>query len=293
MFSSNSKILLKYNITLLSIILFLIIIIFSSRTEALTIKMPSANISYKNYQLSINYQQYKKNKLTDSEIGQRLLDYYKMLKEQNVYTDNEIEYILFDQRFVSLYNMRNECILGSQIDSAYFQNICGSIQSKLFEMQAKAHKVYKGKEKSSYSLWWPTPKYKYITATFEDLRSMGGGKTRKHKAIDVAANKGSKVRAARDGKVLYSGWDNARPNYGLFIMIEHSDGYIILYGHLSRLYVRKDQIIKKGNLIGLIGNTGRSTAPHLHFEIRKGIQKIDPMIFFNEMNLKFKNRLLK
>jgi murein DD-endopeptidase MepM/ murein hydrolase activator NlpD len=94
-----------------------------------------------------------------------------------------------------------------------------------------------------------------------------------HTGSDLAAGYGSPIRAARNGRVLWSGWKKA---YGNTIIIDHGDGVSTLYGHASRLGVRPGQPIKAGEYIGNVGSTGWSTGPHLHFEVRKNGQPVNP-----------------
>ena len=98
---------------------------------------------------------------------------------------------------------------------------------------------------------------------------------RMHKGIDIANNVGTPIVAARDGVVKFSGWSSG---YGYLVELAHSDGSSTRYAHNSRLLVRKGQIIPQGVKISLMGSTGRSTGPHLHFEIRqRGGSALDPM----------------
>ena len=98
---------------------------------------------------------------------------------------------------------------------------------------------------------------------------------RMHKGIDIANNVGTPILAAKDGIVAYSGWSSG---YGYLVEISHGDGTSTRYAHNSRLLVRKGQIVPQGQTISLMGSTGRSTGPHLHFEIRKaGGAAVDPM----------------
>ena len=98
---------------------------------------------------------------------------------------------------------------------------------------------------------------------------------RMHKGIDIANNVGTPIFAAKDGVVVYSGWMSG---YGYLVEMNHGDGTTTRYGHNSRLLVRKGQIVPQGQTISLMGSTGRSTGPHLHFEIRSaGGGAIDPM----------------
>ena len=98
---------------------------------------------------------------------------------------------------------------------------------------------------------------------------------KKHKGIDFAADIGTPIYAAAAGVVADAGWGTG---YGLRTKIDHDHlgDYTTLYAHMSRSYVKTGDVVRQGQLIGLIGNTGRSTGPHLHFELHKGQRKIDP-----------------
>lgn len=100
-----------------------------------------------------------------------------------------------------------------------------------------------------------------------------------HDGIDIAVATGSVVRASGGGTVLEAGQD---PEFGNFVVIQHPDEYTSLYGHLSRIVTRKGATVEPGQVIGLAGNTGRSSAPHLHFEIRLKGAAIDPLTLVKE-----------
>ncbi|EYE87415.1 peptidase M23 [Fervidicella metallireducens AeB] len=87
-----------------------------------------------------------------------------------------------------------------------------------------------------------------------------------HTGLDIAGPTGTPILAADSGKVTFAGWRNG---YGKCVMITHGNGYQTLYGHASRIYVKAGQRVNKGQKIAAIGSTGRSTGPHLHFEVRK------------------------
>ena len=98
---------------------------------------------------------------------------------------------------------------------------------------------------------------------------------RMHKGIDIANNTGTPIHAARKGVVTYSGWSGA---YGYLVEIAHADGESTRYAHNSRLLVKKGQVVPRGMKISLMGSTGRSTGPHLHFEIRRnGGAAVNPL----------------
>jgi len=97
-----------------------------------------------------------------------------------------------------------------------------------------------------------------------------------HSGIDIAQKYGKKIVAADGGVVIFSGWWGG---YGKAIIIDHGRGYTTVYGHTSRIYVSKGDKVSQRQVIGLIGTTGYSTGPHLHFEIRKDGKTRNPMEF--------------
>ncbi|MEO9892765.1 M23 family metallopeptidase [Aurantibacter sp.] len=122
----------------------------------------------------------------------------------------------------------------------------------------------------------------------EDLTRMASGfgwrsdpftKARKmHRGMDFTAPRGTPVYASGDGKVIRA--DNGASGFGNHIRIDHGYGYLSLYAHLSKYNVKKGQKVKRGDLIGFVGNTGRSEAPHLHYEVWKDKDRINPINFY-------------
>ena len=102
---------------------------------------------------------------------------------------------------------------------------------------------------------------------------------RMHTGIDFTADRGTEVYATGDGVVKEI--QNKRWGYGKCIIIDHGFGYQTLYAHLSAFKVKEGQKIKRGELIGLIGSTGKSTGPHLHYEVIKDGTKINPIAYFH------------
>jgi len=107
------------------------------------------------------------------------------------------------------------------------------------------------------------------------LRRLPGQAARNHEGVDIAAPQGTGVFVAAEGKVLRTGYDPA--GYGRFVEIRHPNGMSTLYGHLSRLDVATGDAVEAGARIGLVGSTGRSTGPHLHFEVRRGERQVNPV----------------
>lgn len=94
-----------------------------------------------------------------------------------------------------------------------------------------------------------------------------------HQGIDMAAATGTPVVSAADGQVLQSGWSEG---YGYIVHIDHGNGLTTLYGHNSALAVRTGEKVRMGQVIAYAGSTGRSTGPHLHYEIRVSNTAVDP-----------------
>lgn len=107
------------------------------------------------------------------------------------------------------------------------------------------------------------------------LRSRFGWRWRRHHdGIDIAAPYGTPVLAAKAGRVIFAGWYYS---YGRTVIVDHSNGVTTLYGHNSRLLVRVGEAIEAGELISRVGSSGRSTGPHLHFEIRVNGRPVNPL----------------
>lgn len=99
-----------------------------------------------------------------------------------------------------------------------------------------------------------------------------------HWGMDFTAPRGTPVYATGDGVVSRA--DNNASGYGKHVRVEHGYGYMSLYGHLSKYNVRPGQRVERGDLIGFVGSTGRSEAPHLHYEVWKDGEKINPINFY-------------
>ena len=122
----------------------------------------------------------------------------------------------------------------------------------------------------------------------EDLKRMASGfgwrsdpftKVRKmHRGMDFTAPRGTPIYASGNGKVTRA--DSNSSGYGKHVRIDHGHGYLSLYAHMSKYNVTKGQKVKRGDLIGFVGSTGRSEAPHLHYEVWKDKERINPINFY-------------
>jgi murein DD-endopeptidase MepM/ murein hydrolase activator NlpD len=123
--------------------------------------------------------------------------------------------------------------------------------------------------------FWPLDTRGFVTRG--QTRSSATAET--HPGIDVAVPVGTPIRASGGGTVEAAGAD---PDYGLFVLLRHPGGFRTMYGHASRLVVREGDSVAAGQVIALSGNTGRSTAPHLHFEVRREGRSLDPLTVVQE-----------
>ena len=103
----------------------------------------------------------------------------------------------------------------------------------------------------------------------------GNRSGRHHDGIDIGARRGTSIVAAAEGKVMFAGWGPT--GYGLMIIIKHKNDLTTVYAHNSHIHVHKNQMVKKGQKIASVGSTGRSTGPHLHFEVRNDSLPMNPL----------------
>ncbi|MFK7803128.1 MAG: peptidoglycan DD-metalloendopeptidase family protein [Anaerolineae bacterium] len=106
------------------------------------------------------------------------------------------------------------------------------------------------------------------------------GYKKDHAGVDFVLEEGVPIRAVADGYVTYAGWDDI--GYGNMVMVFHGDNFYTLYAHLSEIKVKRGQKVDRENILGLSGDTGNSSNPHLHFEIREGFLPLNPCIYLPE-----------
>lgn len=124
---------------------------------------------------------------------------------------------------------------------------------------------------SSSQYLWPVPASRRISSYF------GKRGYSNHNGIDIPARTGSHVLSSTNGKVIYSG--NGISGFGNLVIIAHGNGMSSVYGHLHKRFVKKGDKVYRGQVIAQVGNTGRSSGPHLHFEVRKKDQAVNPMAY--------------
>ncbi len=139
-----------------------------------------------------------------------------------------------------------------------------------------SHKYYNENGDATEKMFLKTPlNYTRISSGFSLNRKhpiLGTFQT--HRAIDFAAPTGTPIETVADGTVVFAGWQGA---YGNFIKIEHGGGIATAYAHLSKMNVKKGDRVRQGQVIGEVGTTGRSTGPHLHYEMYKNGELVHPL----------------
>ncbi len=120
------------------------------------------------------------------------------------------------------------------------------------------------------------PTQGWITSYFGPRHSPYSGRLKMHEGLDIGAPIGTSIVAPADGIITYSG---VKPGFGKYVQIDHGYGVETIYGHNKSLHVRNGQSVKRGDIIARLGNTGISTGPHLHYEIRVNGNPVDPIYF--------------
>ncbi|MGQ9618553.1 MAG: M23 family metallopeptidase [Candidatus Aminicenantia bacterium] len=124
---------------------------------------------------------------------------------------------------------------------------------------------------------WPTRGY--LSGFFGNRRDPFTGKVDFHPGLDIATQLGNKVHSSANGIVIVAEY---RKGYGNIVIIDHGFGFSTLYAHLSKIVVKEGQKVKRWDVIGYVGTTGKSTGPHLHYEVRRYNQPLNPLDFILE-----------
>ena len=149
-----------------------------------------------------------------------------------------------------------------------------ALEGKMAQLEREIH-VYESvlRERGYTPTVWPV--IGKLEGGFGGRRNpFGGGSYEFHSGQDIEADMGAPIVSGASGKVSFVGWQNG---YGQLIVIDHGGGLTTRYGHLSHIDVELGQILSRGQFIGRVGSTGRSTGPHLHYEVRINDQAVNPL----------------
>ncbi len=123
---------------------------------------------------------------------------------------------------------------------------------------------------------YPLKVHTYIASGFGTRRNPFGRGYEFHDGIDLPAWYGTPIYATAPGKVIEAGWSNI---YGYYVKLDHGYGYRTLYGHMSKILVKRGQVVKRGEVLGKVGSTGRSTGPHVHYSVYVWGKAVNPVPF--------------
>ena len=182
--------------------------------------------------------------------------------------------------FETLYSQKVDLITNEIIESNPIFYISAKLKNqhlKFYSFKTKNGKTnfYDQYGKSSRKTLMKTPLNGAILSSgFGNRKHPILGFTKMHRGVDFAAPLGTPIFAAGDGIIEYSGWNGA---YGKYIKIKHNSTFSTAYAHLSKIYKKRGKRIKQGEIIGTLGSTGRSTGPHLHYEILINGRQVNPL----------------
>jgi murein DD-endopeptidase MepM/ murein hydrolase activator NlpD len=143
------------------------------------------------------------------------------------------------------------------------------LETLIMERDLKSHSVPEG---------WPLLNGGVVTSKFGYRRHPITGRRSMHMGIDIAAKSGSDIVAMADGLVIFSG---RKSGYGNIVEVRHANGLETRYAHNQRNVVNEGDLVRKGEVIAKLGSTGRSTGPHVHFEVRRNGEAVDPMRYLD------------
>lgn len=164
------------------------------------------------------------------------------------------------------------------------QEAAKQIQSTINKKTEELKKSQQVKGTGAFS--WPVPSNNIVTSRYGNRWHPIFKEYRMHRGIDIGASYGASILASDGGVVILSAYSSS---YGNYVVISHGNGYTSLYAHMSKRSVKEGDKVTKGQRIGLIGSTGNSTGPHLHFEISKDGATTNPLNYFDASTYQIKN----
>lgn len=229
-----------------------------------------------------------------TELEKRDNDIYRAIFEANPIPDSARAKAMENQKEILLVQRMGQNDLASSVASS-INNI-----AQRMAFQDKSFVELKGFIKNKEVLLASTPAIQPVSNKDLDRIASGFGyridpvyKTVKmHAGLDFAAPQGTPIYATANGTITTAG--NSGDGYGNHVIIDHGYGYETLYGHMFKVKVRNGQRVKRGQIIGYVGSTGKSTGPHCHYEVHKNNRPLDPVYFFyNDLTPEQFDQLLK
>jgi murein DD-endopeptidase MepM/ murein hydrolase activator NlpD len=253
-----------------------------SQNEHLQDRYKQLNVQVKNIQQQM------------SELEKRDNDVYRSIFEAKPIPDSARAEALARQQEIA----KVEGLQGSELINSIYASI-NNLTSRI-AAQKKSYQELSNLINNKEKLLAATPAIQPVSN--KDLSRIASGygyridpvyKTVKfHAGLDFTAPQGTPIYATADGVIEKAGLSDG--GYGNYVVIDHGYGYETLYGHMLRVKAKRGQRVKRGEVIGYVGSTGKSTGPHCHYEIHKNGQKLDPVYFFyNDLSPQQFDQLLK
>lgn len=251
-----------------------------------------------NERLNDRYQELKE-KVTSlqqqmGELEKRDNNVYRSIFEADPLPDSARAHALEKQREIAMVEGMEDNTLITSIQQAV-----NDLRNRI-AAQAASYKELNGLMNNKEKILAATPAIQPVSNKDLDRIASGFGyridpiyKTIKmHAGLDFTAPQGTPIYATADGVVKEAGFSEG--GYGNHVVINHGYGYETLYGHMVRIKTRAGKRVKRGEIIGYVGSTGKSTGPHCHYEVHKNGQKLDPVYFFyNDISPQQYDQLLK
>ena len=229
-----------------------------------------------------------------SSLERRDNEVYRSIFEQNPVPDSTRAKLIEKQKELDKVSVMNDDALGKEI-AASLNNMNARIAYQ-FSSYTAIEKLIRNQDQKLASI----PAIQPVSNKDLDRIASGFGMRidpvygtpKMHKGLDFTASQGTPIYATGDGTVTEAGFNEG--GYGNHVIINHGYGYETLYGHMVRLKARVGQKVKRGEVIGWVGSTGKSTGPHCHYEVHINGNPVDPVYFFyNDLNAEQYDRLLK
>ena len=228
------------------------------------------------------------------ELEKRDNNVYRSIFEADPLPDSARAHALEKQKEIAMVEGMEDNVLITSIESAV-----SDLRNRI-AAQNTSYKELDGLMNNKEKILSATPAIQPVSNKDLDRIASGFGyridpiyKTIKmHAGLDFTAPQGTPIYATADGVVKEAGFSEG--GYGNHVVINHGYGYETLYGHMVRIKARAGKRVKRGEIIGYVGSTGKSTGPHCHYEVHKNGQKLDPVYFFyNDLTPQQYDQLLK
>ena len=227
---------------------------------------------------------------SDAELIERLNNQYQeVLKRKTELADlqetlKEQQAELNERKFALDRDMKNSRALRSQVEknTVALEQMIDDLNKKAEELKEEILKMQSSGQYTGGRMCWPSAASSRVTSPFGyRIHPIYGG-YKFHTGIDIGASWGTEILAANSGKVMQVVINPGSTGYGTYVMIDHGGGIVTLYAHCSSILVSKGQYVARGQAIALVGSTGASTGPHLHFEVRIDGEYQDPLQFVTQ-----------